>query len=109
MGSTSLPAPVSSDETDGVEDSKVHYPSVYLYDIKGLSKLPKKGRAVIEFDVRSVTRSNQDGVESCSMEMEIKSIESESCDSEDEEAEGDNSRGDRSETEESIESFFKEK
>lgn len=53
----------------------MNYPTLYVYNVKGLDKLPTSGKAVIEYEAESTTRRVQDGKVTHSADLRIKSIQ----------------------------------
>lgn len=56
------------------EPPEESYPSLYLSDIEGIESLPEEGEAVIRYKRRSITETEREGKESCSVELEIQAI-----------------------------------
>lgn len=69
------PEPLASAEISEEERNKIHYPSLWLHDRKSFPDLPKRGVALVEYDIVSRTETKRDNEKpTCSLDIEIRSF-----------------------------------
>jgi hypothetical protein len=61
-------------ESESSEKPKMHYPSLYMGNLKEVIDLPDEGEAIIKFKVTERAVTDRNGEKSCRLDLEVHSL-----------------------------------